>query len=139
MHLRRRCQTALSERGEAAACRLPQEAHMYLVKIPEGGSQSKLHEQGFCLLNGLSSPCRIPPIRTIPSLCQAPALFQRQQCSARQFPLPTPVINMLFRPEEKHRLSAEDDIVPPVMGRNRKMNQAGFTLNPAVSDCHFQA
>ena len=104
-----------------------------LPKIPKGGSQSKLLEQGFRLLNRLPSPCRLAPIRPIPGLRQTPTLYQGQQCAARQFPLQTPVINMLFRPEAKHGLSIEDYVVPPLMGRDRKMDQTGVALSVALS------
>jgi hypothetical protein len=99
-----------------------------LAKVPEGGGQPQFCKQRFGLINCSSPPCRVSPVRTIPGLRQAPCLFQGQQRAAWQLPLLAPVVDMLFRPEEKHGLSVEDDVIPPVMGRDSKMNDAGVAL-----------
>ena len=36
----------------------------------------------------------------------------------------------LFRPEEIHRASGEDDVVPPVRGGNQAMKQEALVIGP---------
>lgn len=110
-----------------------------LAKAPERRCQPQPRKQSLGLLNRFTPPCGLSPIWPIPRLRQALRLFQGQQRSALQFPLLTPMINMLFRPEEEHRLSVEDDVIPPVMGRDSKMDQAGVALDLAIDYAQFQS
>jgi hypothetical protein len=68
------------------------------------------------------------PLRTqaiaIPFLRQSPYLFEAQNGSARLIPLVAPAVNMLYRPEQEHGFSGEDNILVPLAGRNGKMADA---------------
>src|SRR6201993_5575977 len=44
-----------------------------------------------------------------------------------------PSSHVLFRPEEVHRASGEDDVVPPVRGRNEAVEQERPVVRPLVS------
>jgi hypothetical protein len=51
-------------------------------------------------------------------------LFEAQNGSARLIPLVAPAVNMLYRPEQEHGFSGEDNILVPLAGRNGKMADA---------------
>jgi hypothetical protein len=94
------------------------------MKLPELADKAQLNKDlsrfRFCL----SSPVRIEPIR-IPSLRQAPALFQSKDCAPRETLLLAPAPYVFFRPEEQNRGSCKTDIIPPVGGWYGKVNHAG--------------
>lgn len=61
----------------------------------------------------------------IPEIRKLPRLLHAQGRSARERPGLAPAFNMIFRPEEEHGLSIEDDVVPPASGRKGEMHNAG--------------
>src|SRR5438270_12174144 len=69
-------------------------------------------------------------------MCEFPARLEREDATAREPPRLAPTINVIFRPEEEHCLSREDDIVPPISCRNGKVEKplAGYS---AVRDCNL--
>ena len=56
------------------------------------------------------------------TLRQAAALLQAQDATPRPIPLFAPTIHMLLRPEQKHGLSREDNVLVPIAGSNGYMD-----------------
>ena len=90
--------------------------------------QTQLREERLCFVNRFAPPIRLAAVWPIPGLRQAPALVQAQQRALGQVPLLAPTIHVFFRPEEKHGLSVEHDILPPAACRERKVDDAGIAL-----------
>jgi hypothetical protein len=59
-------------------------------------------------------------------------LRDRERCS--RLARSKPPLDVLFRPEEVHRASGEDDVVPPVRSRNQAMEQQAFVVDPLVAE-----
>ena len=57
-------------------------------------------------------------------MCEFPARLEREDATTREPPRLAPAIDVIFRPEEEHCLSGEDDIVPPISCRNGKMEKS---------------
>ena len=94
------------------------------AQLPKWRRETQLCKERFRLIYGLASPFRFTPVWTVPGIGEPPRLIQRQRRSARKFPILAPLFDVLFVPEEQHRLSVEDYIVPPTSRRNREMNQS---------------
>lgn len=73
---------------------------------------------------GVATPVGIAAVGAVPVLGQGPALFHAEGGAVGLVPLPAPVVNMLLRPEEQHRLSGVDEVVPPVAGRDGEVDDA---------------
>ena len=52
---------------------------------------------------------------------ELPKLLEIDEGPARNFSRFAPKIDSLFRPEEKHGRSGENDVVPPMRGGHREM------------------
>ena len=50
----------------------------------------------------------------------------------------TPASYVLFRPEEKHGFSVEDDIVPPTVCRDGEMDYAIIAFQPVAGNAQLQ-
>src|SRR5438477_12525821 len=57
---------------------------------------------------------------------ELPELFEINQRTARNIVSRAPKIDGLFRPEEEHGRSRENEIVPPMRRRNGKMRDVRF-------------
>lgn len=45
-----------------------------------------------------------------------------------------PALDVLLRPEEVHRASGEDDVIPPVRGGDEAVEEKAFVIGPVVAD-----
>ena len=70
----------------------------------------------------------------IPSGGQTPKLSQRKYRPLGHAMVRTPSPDMLFRPEEKHRLSGINNIVKPMSGGDGEMHGAGLRQRRAIAD-----
>jgi hypothetical protein len=61
-------------------------------------------------------------------------LVDRQSRPSILIPLSAPIVDVLFGPEEQHRFSGEDNVVPPAFRRHGKMDHAARRHNLAVTD-----
>ena len=97
-------------------------------RIGEVSQTPEIHREPKCGEEGLRLPLRIPTPLGEPSVVlvagfgQAPGLLERQDPAQGLIPFRAPSLNVLFRPEEEHGPSGEDDIVPPVRRRHREMH-----------------
>jgi hypothetical protein len=66
-----------------------------------------------------------------PGASQGPALRQRHDRTSGLLPLGGPAIDMLFRPEEKHGLSGEDDVFPPARRGMAKWMTPSVAASPS--------
>ena len=83
------------------------------AKVPERSRQSQRREQRLDVLDRRPPPLWRAAVGSEPGAGQPPGLFERQHRTRRQSPLRAPSIDVLFSPEEQHRFSREDDVVPP--------------------------
>jgi hypothetical protein len=66
---------------------------------------------------------------------EVPELFEGNKRTPRNVMRRAPLIDSLFRPEEEHRRSGENEIVPPVRRRHREMRDVRFQDRLAI--LHF--
>jgi len=59
-------------------------------------------------------------------------LLQREGSASWATPLAAPVVDMLFRPEQEHGTSREDDVLIPVAGGHRDMDHAFLLQKPSI-------
>jgi hypothetical protein len=59
-------------------------------------------------------------------------LLQREGSTSWAAPLAAPVVHMLFRPEQEHGTSREDDVLIPVAGGHRDMDHAFLLQKPSI-------
>jgi Zinc-binding dehydrogenase len=105
----------------------------FLRKTPEVARQSKLVENRLVLLPGMGPPIRSEPVAP-PSVRQRAQRLHRNRCPG--LAPSEPPFDVLLRPEEVHRASGEDDVVPPVRGGDQAMEQQAVVGGPAVA--HFE-
>ena len=98
---------------------------------PEGGAKSERFEQRFRLGCRFWAPAGREAI-AVPAGRQAPALRQSQRGTARDFPVAAPAIDVLFRPEEEHRFSGENEIFVPAPCGNGEVNNAASFRDAAA-------
>lgn len=67
---------------------------------------------------------------------ELPKLFEINKWTSRNVMRRAPLIDGLFRPEEEHGCSRENEIVPPMRGRHREMRNIGFQNGRAIF--HFE-
>src|SRR5580765_2052068 len=88
---------------------------------PERPRQSRALEHGLSLVG-----CEAPPASLeaspMPRFRDRPHLLRREHGALPQTAPLTPSTHMLFRPEEEHRASREDDVLPPARGRDREVD-----------------
>src|SRR2546427_755442 len=94
------------------------------AQAPERAGEAQFCEDSFSFVRGLRLPGRIPAIRTVPNFREPPLLTMRQDAAAFHTLGLAPTRHMLFRPEEQHGLSIEDDVVPPPAGGKRVVRNA---------------
>ena len=84
-------------------------------KLPERPGQSGTREHGLRFVERESPPASLeaPPV---PRFRDRPHLLRREHRSLAQAAALAPSMYMLFRPEEEHRASREDDVLPPARG-----------------------
>src|SRR5437762_3501575 len=63
---------------------------------------------------------------------ELPELFEVNQRTARNIVSCAPKVDRLFRPEEQHGCSSENEIVPPMRRRNGEMRDVGFQNRFAI-------
>src|SRR5262249_28365378 len=68
----------------------------------------------------------------IPTNSELPKLLEINQRSPRNLVRRAPLIDGLFRPEEEHGRSRENEIVPPMRGRYREMRDVRFQNRRAI-------
>ncbi len=77
----------------------------------------------------------------VPGLGEAPALLERKDGAGLATPSAAPATDVLFRPEEQHGPSGEDDVAVPVARRDGKMNHAApartARAQVSASDAHL--
>src|SRR5258706_11824965 len=105
-----------------------------LPQTPERSFESNAREESLGFLDRPPAPGGISPIVFVPGLCQPPALLDRENSAACKVPVTAPLVDVLFRNEEQHGLSREDDVVPPTVRWNAKMNQPASGLESAAYD-----
>ena len=90
-------------------------------QIPELAGQADVGKERFRFFERVTPPFR-PQLIAIPGLSEPPSLFGSEHSTAAHLTRGAPSIQMLFRPEEEHCASRKTNVVPPVIGRHRKMN-----------------
>ena len=90
-------------------------------------SQPKLVEDRLVLLVAARLPVRRELIAQ-PGMRQLAELGHRDDCSG--ITCPEPSLDVLFRPEEIHRVSGEDDVVPPARSGNQRMKEKTLVIDP---------
>ena len=70
----------------------------------------------------------------IPQFCQFPALLHSKNPASGSFPLLAPALDMLFRPEQQHGTSGKDDVVVPMPGGHRNMDDSFILVESTVFD-----
>src|SRR3990172_10420307 len=103
-----------------------------LAQVPERGGETEFGEESLCFIHSFSSPLRIASVRLVPGESKFPALIQRKDPATRAIPVAAPAVYMLFRPEEKHGVSSEDNIVPPSRRRPSEMQNPFSRLKNQV-------
>jgi hypothetical protein len=93
--------------------------------FPERAFQPDRFEDA-CHLGGAGAPGFNGQPVAVPGDGQRPQLVERHERAARQTVRLAPLVHGLFRPEEEHRGSRVNDVVPPVRGRNGEVDHAGF-------------
>ena len=58
--------------------------------------------------------------------CELPELLEIHQGPSRDIVRRAPPIDRLFRPEEEHRCSGKNEIVPPMRRRDREVRDVRF-------------
>jgi hypothetical protein len=86
-----------------------------LDKLPEIADQLDLGEDGLSLAGAHGTPVRVEAV-SVPQLSELPALLEGERPAAGAAPLAAPVVDVLFRPEQEHGLSSEDDVLVPLAG-----------------------
>src|SRR5262245_49551314 len=106
---------------------LPQNRLLFLelTKLPKWRGQSEATKNCFDFIGCLATPIRQTAIMGEPLASELPASFHRYDATARHIPLRAPLSDMFFRPEEEHRTSGEENVRPPLFGRNREMDNPG--------------
>jgi hypothetical protein len=94
-----------------------------LPQIPELLVQPKLLEKRHGFVNGPAPPFGSAAIGE-PGPGQTPGQVQGQHRAASKTPSLAPAVDVLFRPEEKHRLSGKNDVGPPLLSGDREMDEA---------------
>src|SRR5262249_30180167 len=67
----------------------------------------------------------------VPMNGELPQLLEIHEGPSRDIMRGAPLIDGLFRPEEEHRCSSENEIVPPMRCRDREMRDVRFQNRPA--------
>src|SRR5438045_7777746 len=88
---------------------------------PEVAGQPKIGEQRLGLIDRVAPPVRIELPR-VPSPRELPSGLKRQSPRARETARLAPVTRMFLRPEEQHRRSGEDDVLPPFASRKGELH-----------------
>src|SRR4051812_41898621 len=83
------------------------------AQTPERGRESEAAKDGLRLLERAPAPRRLAAIFGVPDARQLPALRDRNHRAFVEAPRRAPAINVFFRPEEEHRPSRVDDVLPP--------------------------
>src|SRR6202011_967500 len=96
----------------------------------EVAGQAKLVEDRLALLAGT----RLPVGReSIAPPCVRELAQLRDRDRASRIPPTEPAVDVLFRREEIHRASGEDDVVPPVRGGNQAMEHEALVIGPLIA------
>src|SRR5207248_2609954 len=100
-------------------------------ELPERADESQPVEDRLVLLTGVWHPVRCDPV--VP-----PGVREVAQCRGRnrgaRLPPSEPALDVLLRPEEIHRASGEDDVVPPARRGNQAVEEHIVAVLPAPSD-----
>src|SRR5262249_2660229 len=85
------------------------------LRVPESAGQAETSED-LAHLGGLRTPGIGLETSPVPGHRQPPELREAHERSDRRLVGLAPLAHPLFRPEEEHAASREDDVVPPVRG-----------------------
>jgi len=91
------------------------------LEVPKRASEPRASEHSLRLRRRKPLPASVEPL-TMPRLRQRPQLLRREHRAAIQSAHLAPPVHMLFRPEDKHRASSKDDVLPPARGRHGEMH-----------------
>jgi hypothetical protein len=103
-----------------------------LTQFPERGVEPEVVEDGLALVTSARPP--VGQQACIPPRVREVAEGLSRDCCARR-PRAEPASDVLFRPEEVHCASGEDDVVPPVRGGDEAMEEQVVAIDPA--SVHF--
>src|SRR5262249_23497658 len=95
---------------------------------PERLTEGHARPGGLVLVAGVRAPVRVDPVGP-PRVGEVAQLRRRDHRPGR--PIAQPAGDVLFRPEEVHRASREDDVVPPSGRRDQAVEQEGVIVGPA--------
>ena len=99
-------------------------------EVPERIRESEIVQDRLVLVAGTRLPAWVDPIAP-PGVRQ---LAQLRDADCRTGSSRTePATNVLFRPEEVHRASSEDDVVPPSNRWDHTMEQQAFIVWPLIA------
>jgi hypothetical protein len=100
---------------------------------PERIGEPEIGRDGLFLLTGAWPPVRIDPVAL-------PGVRQFTQLGDGDRPAGSPgtelAADVLFRPEEIHRASSDDDIVPPSNGWDEAMEPQAFIVRLLIAPLH---
>src|SRR5919108_83423 len=80
------------------------------LEPPKVAGEADSGENRFRLSGGTPVPIGIEAVR-VPGLGEAPQLLGREDCASREAVQLAPTVDVLFRPEGKHRRSGEPDVL----------------------------
>jgi len=89
-------------------------------RIPKWSAQADRGEDRHHFIRRRPARFEGEPI-SVPMDGKLPELLEIDQRSPREFVSRAPKIDRFFRPEEEHRRSGENNVVPPMRGRNREV------------------
>src|SRR5262245_22696072 len=99
------------------------------LRVPERPGEAKALEDRAHLV-GLRAARVDAQARGVPRGGEAPELRDRDERAHRRVLGATPRGDVLFRPEEEHSASGEDDVVPPPCRGNGAVEEPGARLRP---------
>src|SRR4029077_3018420 len=104
-------------------------------ELPERAGEAEPLEDRLVLLARVRNPARREPV-VPPGVRQLRELGDRDRRAGG--PAGEPAIYVLLRPEEIHRASGEDDVVPPVRRRDEAMEKERLVVGPLVAHLDLQ-
>ena len=102
-------------------------------EVPERIREPETVQDRLVLLTGSRPPVRIDPIAP-PCVRQFTQLGDADGCAGSS--RPEPATDVLFRPEEIHRASSENDVVPPSNSWDHAMEQQAFIARQLIAHLH---
>ena len=91
------------------------------LEVPKRASETRASEHRLRFPRRKPPPAWLEP-RSMPRVRDRPQLLRRKHRATIQSAHLAPAIHMLLRPEEKHRASRKDDVLPPSRRRHGEMH-----------------